>query len=87
MGGRGSLRQDGYLVVSGPDGTTEHDSLQCRHCGGHFLVVPGSGKRRGWCLMCSGPTCGKEGCVQCMPFEKRLEAFERRERLFRALQE
>ena len=86
MGGRGQWRQDGYLLITGPEGTTERDGLQCCHCNAHYVVRPGSGKARGWCLMCSAPTCGKPGCVPCIPFEKKLEAFERREQLMRALQ-
>jgi len=40
----------------------EHDSMQCCHCGHHFRVRPGSGKTRGFCLLCGGVTCGAQGC-------------------------
>ena len=87
MGGRGDLRQDGYLVITGPQGTVERDTIQCCHCQAHYIVQPGSGKRRGWCTMCSAPTCGKPACAPCVPFEKKLDAFERREKLMQALQQ
>ena len=76
---------DGYLVVTGPDGMIERDTVQCVHCNAHYIVRPGSGKRRGWCTLCAGATCGKEACIPCVPFEKKLEAFEARERLMALL--
>lgn len=63
--------------------TPEHDTLQCVHCGGHWIVEPNSGKERGWCYNCNGPHCGSEHCWKCLPFEKLLEQMENREKLFR----
>ena len=76
---------DGYLIITGPDGTLERDTLQCVHCNKHYIVRPGSGKRRGWCTLCAGTTCGEEACLPCIPFERKLDAFERRERLVRSV--
>ena len=81
MGGYGTFRQDGYLIITGPEGTLERDTLQCVHCNKHWIVQPGSGKIRGWCTLCMGTTCGGSACAVCIPFEKKLEAQERRERL------
>jgi len=59
----------------------ECDTLQCCHCGGHWHVQPGSGNRRSWCFLCAAVTCGSPQCIdKCVPFEKWLEAVERRER-------
>lgn len=70
-------RPDGYIAISYEDGhVVERDTLQCVHCGAHFIVEPGSGRRRGFCLKCGGPTCGRPGCDSCTPFEKKLEALE-----------
>jgi hypothetical protein len=77
--------QDGYLIITGPDGTQEADTLQCCHCNAHYVVRPGSGKRRGWCALCAGTTCGKPACVPCIPFERKLDAQEARERSLRSL--
>jgi len=85
MASSGDSRQDGYVLIVGPGGTVERDTLQCCHCNAHYIVRPGSGKRRGWCTMCSAPTCGKPKCAACIPFEKKLDAFERRERLMELL--
>ena len=51
-------------------------TLQCVHCGGHFIVMPGSGIVRGWCMNCSGPICGP-GCHDCVPTEVLLESMEK----------
>lgn len=72
-----ALRPKGNIVVAGPDGTIEGDTLQCVHCGVHWVVRPGSGRRRGFCTKCGGPTCGRQGCEFCIPLEKKFEAIER----------
>lgn len=72
-----SMRPSGLIIVDDPErGVTEVDTLQCCHCGGHFPVQPGSGKRRGFCIRCMGPLCGAEACGVCVPAEKRLEQIE-----------
>lgn len=47
-------------------------TMQCVHCGAHWTVIPGSGKKRGWCMRCNGPFCGAQ-CEACVPVEQRLE--------------
>lgn len=37
---------------------------------------PDTGRRRGFCFRCMGPTCGQGKCVKCIPFEAQLEAME-----------
>jgi hypothetical protein len=64
----------GAFVVEGVE--LAH-TLQCCHCGNHFVSIKGSGKTRGFCLNCSGITCGGPGCDVCVPFEKRLELHEK----------
>lgn len=68
------MREDGYILND--LGNPVADTLQCAHCGGHFEVKPGSGKRRGWCLKCSAPLCGQAGCMVCVPMERMLERIE-----------
>jgi hypothetical protein len=75
------MHEHGYLIISSPAGTLEADTLQCCHCNAHYVVRPGSGKRRGFCTLCSAVTCGAPACAPCVPFEKKLDEFERRERL------
>jgi hypothetical protein len=57
------------------DGQEVAHTLQCVHCGNHFISMKGSGKIRGWCRRCNGPICGPK-CHVCVPFEKQLEAME-----------
>ncbi len=46
-------KQHGAFIVDGREvGTT----LQCPHCGGHFLSIKGSGIRRTFCLRCMAVT-------------------------------
>jgi hypothetical protein len=78
-------RAKGYAVWSGPDGRpVERDTLQCVHCQAHWFVEPGSGRRRGFCTRCMGPTCGAAKCDPCAPFLKQLEAMEARNRFAQA---
>ena len=60
-----------------PGGSVEKDTLQCVHCACHWNVEPGSGKKRGWCILCMGPHCGREACRTCTPFEKKLEQWDK----------
>jgi hypothetical protein len=55
------LKPDGYIII---DGQERAQTLKCRHCGGHWIVLKGSGIRRGWCIKCNGPLCGKEKCMK-----------------------
>ena len=70
---RSVSRPNGGIVV---DGQQVADTVQCCHCGGHYVPVAGSGKVRGWCFSCMGPICGP-GCCECVPFEKKLELYEK----------
>lgn len=67
-------RASGHIFADEQEiGTT----LACCHCGNNFLVRRGSGKRRGFCMECGSATCGRKECDVCVPFEKRLEAYEK----------
>lgn len=70
-------RPSGSIFI---DGQEVADTARCCHCGGHFVMVRGSGRRRGWCLACNAMTCGRRGCGECLPVGKRLELTEKRER-------
>ena len=66
-------RRHGVILV---DGKEYAATIQCRHCGGHFVYR----KNRGdWvCLRCNGLICGNTRCVnECVNFEKRLDDYER----------
>lgn len=64
----------GYVRIDRPEGPPiERETNQCVHCMAHYVVQPGSGRRRGWCTHCAGPLCGAERCFQCVPFMKKVE--------------
>ena len=77
--GQNTVRKPrGHVWISKPDGqTVEFDTLQCKHCGRHWTVMPGSGRRRGFCVRCNGPTCGKQSCETCIPKELFLDNVEK----------
>lgn len=60
------------------DGREVGNTTQCPHCGGHFSIVAGSKKKRGWCFKCSAVHCGAPACRTCKPWEKQMEEMERR---------
>jgi len=64
----------GHILV---DGVEVAQTLQCCHCGGHWVSRRGSGIIRGFCVRCMKPTCGGIRCDPCIPFEKRLEMMEK----------
>lgn len=68
---------NGYSISTGNKGTIEHDTQMCVHCGQHFDVVPGSGKVRGYCMMCNGVTCGNHACLEHFPLERRMDLYEK----------
>lgn len=66
-------KPSGAILV---DGQQVADTVQCVHCGGHFVMRKGSGRVRGWCATCTGMICGPR-CAQCVPLEQRLDRAER----------
>jgi hypothetical protein len=68
-----AIRPHGYISVVGDGPTVEYDTLQCCHCGGHFIVRPGSGTRRGFCMRCKAVTCGGVNCWECKPYQKLID--------------
>jgi hypothetical protein len=73
------LRPHGTIIITDPAlGRELHmDVLTCVHCQKGWVVEPGSGKRRGFCMKCNGVTCGAEKCDACLgPIEKRIELYE-----------
>jgi hypothetical protein len=46
--------------------------MSCVHCQYTWMIEPHSGKERGFCMHCMGPTCGPK-CEKCIPLQRRLE--------------
>ena len=78
----------GYISITEPGKTTvERDAYLCCHCQEMCIIVPGSGKTRGYCYLCFAPTCGQKRCSErCVPFEAKLEAMEGRRRFYKQLE-
>ena len=75
---RAVRKPDGYTRTTGPHGeVVDADTLFCVHCSGHFEVVAGSGRLRGFCRKCMGYTCGEPGCMVCLHYEQKLENVEK----------
>lgn len=68
-----SLSPKGFLIC---EGNVVAETSQCCHCGGHFVIEPGSGKVRGYCARCGDVTCGLQRCDGCVPNEAWLENVE-----------
>lgn len=63
-------KPSGHILINGQE--VAH-TMQCKHCGEHFISRKGSGKKRGWCFRCFGVTCGKNYCMPCIPFMVKIE--------------
>jgi len=76
--GHTATKAAGHVIITSADGSSiEQDTIQCVHCQRHWQVIPGSGRKRGFCRKCMGPTCGSVACDEsCYPFEKRLDHVE-----------
>ncbi len=59
------------------DGVEVAHTLQCCHCGCHFVSRKGSGMLRGFCMRCHKITCGAVQCDTCIPVEEFLTHIER----------
>lgn len=72
----------GAIIINGKQVA---DTYVCVHCGMHFRKTFDAGRGK-WlnpgghadsiCLKCYGPTCGKEKCNVCIPFEAKIEYHE-----------
>ena len=80
-------KPSGAVILFGPDGVTDGETLMCSHCQMHWVIRPGSGTERGWCWRCAGPLCGKKACMsRCIPWEMAIEAMESRRGLARMME-
>lgn len=72
------IKRVGNLLITDENGVREMDTQQCVHCGGHWIVEPGSKRPHRYCSRCDGNTCSSVTCLmECNPIEKQLEAAER----------
>lgn len=69
-----------------PAGTTERDSFTCCHCNSVVHVKPFAPMDEfgSMCRNCMRMVCPKCASGSCVPFEKKLEAWESRDRILRS---
>lgn len=63
-------KPSGAIIVDGQEAAV---TLQCAHCGRHWVPIRGSKRRRGFCMRCMKPTCGARNCLACLPYRERIE--------------
>ena len=79
----GSPNAAGIVIYTNFDGRdTERDTMQCVHCGGHWIVARGSGRPHIFCNKCGGWTCSNPACLKdCYPIQKKFDDMEKHGRL------
>jgi hypothetical protein len=84
-------RPGGYAIVTEPGAAdVERDTFTCAHCNCVVFVAPRQDPSTmgGFCRMCMAHLCGPcADAGRCSPFEKKLDAMERRDRLIRSARE
>jgi hypothetical protein len=79
----------GFVEITGPEGSVVRETYTCCHCNGlDFVPDPGAAEV-GFCTRCMSREC--VGCAKrlggrCTPFEQRMEQYERRQALLRAVE-
>lgn len=72
-----SRNEAGTVIMTLQDGgVVESATLQCVHCGTHWLYGSDKTVDRGYCGQCQGPVCGRK-CAKCIPQEQWLENVEK----------
>lgn len=67
------------IIIEPGQQDRERDTFQCPHCGNHVRMKPGLiTERGGFCYLCNRPHCGGPDCWECVAFERKIEAYERR---------
>lgn len=67
-----------FVERVGPEGTVTTECFTCAHCNTIHEVPKGKGSEFGFCLKCMHPVCVPCGNQGCTPFEKKIEAYEKR---------
>lgn len=82
-------RPQGYAITVEPGmPDKEEDTFTCAHCNSIVFVKPKQdpSEMGGFCRLCYSHICGPcADLFECTPFEKKMEAMERRDKLMRAL--
>ena len=83
-------RPQGYATTVEPGkATIEQDTITCCHCNSIVFVAPRQdpSEMGGFCRLCMAHVCSQCAGKGCEPFEKKLEAMERRDKLLQRVLE
>jgi len=71
----------GYLIMDRAGKTVERDTFTCAHCNSVVFVQPRADPATmgGFCRSCMKLICPKCAGKPCAPFQKQIEAAERRD--------
>lgn len=81
-------RPQGYAVTVEPGkATVEEDTFTCCHCNAIVFLSARQDPSAagGFCRLCMGHICSACADKGCEPFERKLEAMERRDKFLRAI--
>ena len=82
------LKGGGAVEISGPGGVTSYETFTCCHCNRICRVPPPDSPLMGYCGRCHMRECVP--CAQklngrCLPFERKLEQYEAKQRMLAAI--
>jgi len=79
----------GFVTVTGPDGrSVTRETFTCCHCNSVHYTPPPNAQEVGFCHRCFARECvgcAKQLSGRCAAFERRIEAYERRQRMLAAV--
>lgn len=85
------LKPGGYALWMDPEGNKEQDTFTCNHCNTVVYVKAAASPTEagGWCNLCMRLLCMNCAGKECVPFEKKMEMWEKqdlqRRRLYGAM--
>lgn len=76
----------GWICITDERGTAEIDCFTCFHCNSIVKVMPKADMDRtgSMCRQCMKMVCARCAPRGCVPFEKKLDAMEKRDRALRS---
>ena len=90
LSGRKILKA-GEATITGPKGQKVFTTATCSHCNSVWAVSGNSSSMTcdpgGWCLQCSHMVCPQCSGKPCVPFEKKILAYEQRMSMLNAVGE
>jgi hypothetical protein len=79
----------GFVTVTGPDGrSVTRETFTCCHCNGVDFTPAPNAPEVGFCHGCFARecvTCAKKLGGRCVAFERRIDQYERRQRMLVAV--